>query len=137
MKVAQGLGTPQEEGAHQQCSQYMSVCQGGSGESHKPHLQRGCVQVYGPQEGFLRRAHGAPEPGLWGQVPLSAHGAQDPLGEMSQDSKFSVVMKGLDIILRVLGSHRGFLSREDTDGVQTGTRCNDINCQLISRAGTT
>ena len=43
----------------------------------------------------------------------------DPLGEMSQDPKFSVIIKGLDVILRVLGSHGRFLSREER-GADTG-----------------
>ena len=37
----------------------------------------------------------------------------DPLGEMSLDPKFSVVIKGLDVILRVLGSHGWFLSNRE------------------------
>lgn len=32
---------------------------------------------------------------------------------MSQDSKLSIATKGLDVLLRVLGSHGRFLSRED------------------------
>ena len=36
-----------------------------------------------------------------------------PLGEMSRDPKLSTAIKGLDVTLRVLGSHGRFLSRED------------------------
>lgn len=34
---------------------------------------------------------------------------------MSLDPKFSVVIKGLDVILRVQGSHGRFSSREDKE----------------------
>ena len=43
---------------------------------------------------------------------LLGYRVRDPLGEMSLEPKFSVVIKGLDVILRVLGGHGRFLSRE-------------------------
>ena len=46
-------------------------------------------------------------------MPLSAGlYSVDPLGDMSQPPKFSIAIKGLDIILRVMGSHGRFLSRK-------------------------
>lgn len=45
-----------------------------------------------------------------------------PLGDMSQAPKFSIAIKGLDIIQKVPGSHGRFLSRADGG---TDTDCVD------------
>lgn len=67
------------------------------------------MRVYRLQDRFLRRVQGATKPGPWGSGAFVCWVTR----RHEPGPRVCIAVKGLVIILRVLGSHGRFLSRKD------------------------